>query len=42
MLPWSLRIPGLSLAFQIRDQLKDSGVVLEDTPQGPRWKYLGV
>ena len=29
-------------ADEIRDQLKESGVVLEDTPQGPRWKYAGV
>ena len=28
-------------ADQIRDLLKDSGVVLEDTPQGPRWKHAG-
>ena len=28
-------------ADEIRDQLKESGVVLEDTPQGPRWKYAG-
>ena len=28
-------------ADKIRDQLEESGVVLEDTPQGPRWKYAG-
>ena len=28
-------------ADEIRDQLEESGVVLEDTPQGPRWKYAG-
>ncbi|WP_182201208.1 cysteine--tRNA ligase [Paraliobacillus salinarum] len=26
------------LADQIRDQLKDKNIILEDTPQGPRWK----
>ncbi|SFB24757.1 MULTISPECIES: cysteine--tRNA ligase [unclassified Bacillus (in: firmicutes)] len=26
------------LADQIRDQLKDMNIILEDTPQGPRWK----
>jgi cysteinyl-tRNA synthetase len=27
-----------ALADQIRDQLAELGVVVEDTPQGPRWK----
>jgi cysteinyl-tRNA synthetase len=26
------------LSDQIRDQLKDMNIILEDTPQGPRWK----
>ncbi|RDI39030.1 cysteine--tRNA ligase [Falsibacillus pallidus] len=26
------------LADQIRDQLKDLNIILEDTPQGPRWR----
>jgi cysteinyl-tRNA synthetase len=27
-----------ALSDQIRDQLADLGVTIEDTPQGPRWK----
>ena len=27
------------LADQIRDQLKEKGVILEDTPQGVRWYF---
>ncbi|MBM6616116.1 cysteine--tRNA ligase [Bacillus suaedaesalsae] len=27
-----------ALADQIRDQLKDMNIIIEDTPQGPRWK----
>ena len=26
------------LSDQIRDQLKDKNIILEDTPQGTRWK----
>ncbi|MFQ7564229.1 MAG: cysteine--tRNA ligase [Clostridium perfringens] len=29
-----------TLADKIRDELKDRGIVLEDTPQGVRWKML--
>ena len=26
------------LADEIRDQLKENGIIIEDTPQGPRWR----
>ena len=26
-------------ADRIREELKQSGVILEDTPQGPRWRF---
>lgn len=29
-----------TLADKIRDELKDRGIVLEDTPQGVRWKMI--
>ena len=29
-----------ALADKIRDELKDRGIVLEDTPQGVRWKMI--
>jgi cysteinyl-tRNA synthetase len=28
-----------ALADQIRNQLKEKGIIIEDTPQGVRWKY---
>jgi len=28
-------------ADAIRDQLKDMGIIIEDTPDGSRWKYIG-
>jgi len=28
-------------ADEIRDQLKDMGIVIEDTPEGPKWKKAG-
>lgn len=32
------RMKNFSLADQIRNQLTDLGITIEDTPQGPRWK----
>ncbi len=29
-----------ALADKIRDELKDRGIILEDTPQGVRWKMI--
>ncbi|WP_431732440.1 CysS/YqeB C-terminal domain-containing protein, partial [Clostridium botulinum] len=29
-----------ALSDKIRDDLKDRGIVLEDTPQGVRWKKI--
>ena len=32
------RTKNFALADQIRNQLTDLGITIEDTPQGPRWK----
>ena len=34
---WSYRAKDWAAADAVRDQLKQAGVVVEDTPHGPRW-----